>query len=192
MLKYLRYCGLVTVALLWGSIATGVKLAHLDLFGKDPLSRLGVEPTSAPYFSIGLILAALSIILFTHYLKTKFVITKSFMTVLLIGQAGQVIAALAPYGGMQPARFIHTIAALTLAFSIPLALWRFAAAQKNQQVIRAAYALMWLEVAAFVVGIGLFSFVTKGAPFAQIMPAIAFHVWIIYFSFERSRRNFSA
>lgn len=105
------------------------------------------------------------------------------MVFLLIGQAGQVIAAITPYGGMQPARLIHTVAALTLAFSIPFVIWRFAAAQYKPNVKRPAYMLMWFEIVAFAIGIGLFSFVTKGAPFAQTMPAIALHVWLLYFTF---------
>lgn len=183
MLKIYRYCGLLTIAILWISIITGIHLAHLDLFGKNPLSHLGIVPASAQLFSIGLISAALTLLLFTRYLKTRFNISASFMVFLIVGQIGQIIAAVTPYGGMQPARLIHTVAALTLAFSIPFVLWRFAAAQSKQAIKRPAYALMWLEIVAFAIGIGLFSYVTKGAPFAQAMPAVALHFWIVYFTF---------
>lgn len=183
MIKIFRYCGLITVGILWTSIAIGIHRAQLDLFGKSPLSHLGIVSSTARIFSIGLILAALSLVLFTRYLKTRYEVSTSFMVFLLIGQAGQIIAAVTPYGGMQPARLIHTVAALTLAFSIPFVLWRFAAAQSKPPIRRPAIALMWLEIVAFTIGIGLFSYVTKGAPFAQAMPAIALHIWIIYFSF---------
>lgn len=182
VLYWRRYGGIAMVAILWSTTLINVYLVELNLFGNNPLSYLGTDDRSAFLFSFGLISAALALLLFAQYLKDVFVITKSFLIALYVGQIGQIIAALVHFGGEQPDRTIHTVAALTLAFSIPIALWRFATAQKSSRVRRIAYALFWLELTGFIIGIGLFSFVINGAPIGQIMPAIGFHAWILYFS----------
>lgn len=185
-----RYTGLLTVGILWFSILTAIYKARLDLFGKDPLSSLGIVPASAHYFSIGLILAAVSILVFSLYLSHVYKITKSFMAALFIGQLGQIVAALSPYGGQQPAKLIHTYAAFTLAFSIPVLMWRFAVAQKSATLRRRAYLLMWSEIAAFIIGIGTFIILKKGAPIGQALPAVAFHIWILFVSFDSFKRKY--
>lgn len=184
-LNYLKkYSGVITVLILWVSILTAISKANLSIWGTAPLSSLGVTEASAVYFSTGLMLAAFSFMIFGTYLKNYFVISRGFLTAMFIGQLSQIIAALAPYGDKQPMKLIHTLAAFTLAFSIPIMLFFFAVAQKTGPLWRAAILLMWAEIAAFILGIGAFAFVFKGAPFGQILPAVAFHAWIIFISIK--------
>ncbi len=182
--SFQRYTGIATVLILWFSVLTAMQRADLSLFGMKPLSSLGTMPISAAFFSIGLILASVTFVLFGHYLKQKYIISRSFLYILYLGQLGQVMSALIPFGGKQPARLIHTVAAFTLAFTIPILLWLFASSQKKGMLRKRAYMLLWLEIAAFVIGIGTFAFVQKGAPFGQILSALAFHVWILFISYD--------
>ncbi len=102
-----------------------------------------------------------------------------FMLYFLIGQAGQVIAAITPYGNKSNFKLIHTVAAFTLAFSLPLLIRQFAISQSGKRHHKLYLSLLRLEQLAFLIGIGLFVF-TKGiAPLGEALPAIGFHIWII-------------
>lgn len=184
IINFQKYAGIATVVILWTSLLTAIRLADLDLMGKVPLSSLGVMQNSAVYFSLGLVLAALTLMVFGLYLKKVYVVRPDFLAALYVGQVGQIVAGLVPYGDKQPAKTIHTIAAFVLAFTLPILMWRFAAAQKSNNLRASAYKIMCLELAAFVVGIGWFAFFMKGAPIGQILPAVVFHVWILFFSFH--------
>lgn len=179
-----RYAGIATVVIIWVFMLAALLRANLSIFGQEPLSSLGVSPSSATYFSIGLILAAISTFIFGYYINRVFTVPRSFNFALIIGQLGQVIAALVPFGGEQPAREIHTYAAFTLAFSLPVLMWRFAVTQKSLILRGQAYWLMWLEIAAFIIGIGTFVLIRKGAPFGQMLPAIGFHIWLVFVSLK--------
>lgn len=177
--KPLDYTGYLTVLVLWLSMTIAINMTGFSLFGTKPLSSLGVMPESDMYFSGGLIIAAILFMAFAIQLKNKFVINRAFLVAVALGQIGQIIAALAPYGGDQPARIIHTIAAFGLAFSIPIALFIFARAQSIGNFKTVVFALFLLELTAFIVGIGLFV-LSIAAAYAQTLPAVAFHLWIIY------------
>ena len=65
---------------------------------------------------------------------------------------------------------------MLLGISLPVLMWRFAAGQPRGRWRTTAYRLFWLEAAACVVGVlasraGL-------ATLAEILPAVAFHLWI--------------
>lgn len=183
-MKLLRFSGLATVSILWSTILIGLHRAHLDIFGNWPLSYLGVNHDSRLLFNGGLILSALTLLLFLWYLSVQYVTTKWFLSVIAIGQVGQIIAAIFMFGGDQPSKTIHTLAAFTLAASIPIGLWTFALSQQKP-LKKLALRLAWLQTACFVVGIGSFAFVLHGAPAGQILPALAFHLWIIVITFYR-------
>ncbi len=185
MIRMFRFCGALTVFILWSSILIAINKINLSIFENKPLSSLGTQAESAPYFTGGLLIAVLSLILFVIYLHQNYRINRSFLIFLTVGQLGQIIAAIIPYGGDQPGRGIHSIAALTLAFSIPFMLLSFARAQTDEEIRRNAFLLMSLEIVAFIIGIGMFTFTFKGAPLGQIFPVVAFHVWLVYFSFRR-------
>jgi len=154
-------------------------MADLPLLGIRPLSSLGVIPSSSVYFSTGLIIAAVLILVFAHKLRGFYELSGWFFPVVLIGQVGQIISAVVPFGGDQPARAIHTIAAFVLAFSIPVALGIFYRSLPIGNFRTIAYRLFVLELAAFSLGIGFFVLVGKAAPISQALPAVAFHMWLI-------------
>ncbi len=107
---------------------------------------------------------------------------------MLIGLAGQVATAIIPYYGSVLAHRIHTSTALILAFSLPLLMWRFAANQPAGELRRTSYALLWLELVLFGIGTYLFSIYRMAAPLAQILPAIAYHAWIITLTLQTTSR----
>ncbi len=107
------------------------------------------------------------------------------MSYFLIGQAGQIIAAFTPYGMDSSLRLVHTLAAYTLAFSLPLLIRQFARSQAKSG-LNIYRRLFLLELLLFVVGIGIFSF-TKGiAPLGEALPAVGFHLWIFVVTFNRN------
>ncbi len=184
-----RYLGAVTVFILWTSILVGIRSKGLDIFGTSPLSSLGTDMRSELWFSVGLILAAVTCVLFALSLKQSYTLTRGFWVALLIGQTGQVVAAITPHGGKQPLGTIHTVVAMTLAFSVPIMLFYFARAQTNPKTRMYAYGLFWIQLSCFIIGIGSFIFLFKGAPAAQIITALAFHAWLIFFSFYNEKSD---
>lgn len=151
----------------------------LGLIDSRPISHLGVDPESALIFSASLLASSFLFVNFGFYVRRTFNVTNKFLLYLLIGQAGQIIVATAPYGMNSQYRRIHTVAAFALAFSLPLLIRAFARSQ-----VRSPYAVlyMWLfrfELVTFAIGMSLFIF-TKGiAPLGEALPAIGYHVWII-------------
>lgn len=134
---------------------------------------------SAVWFSFGLLLSACLFISFGFYIVRTFEVKNRFLLYLVIGQIGQSIAAVVPYGRQSPDRQIHTVAAFTLAFSLPFLIRAFARSQSENQYSRIYAWLLWIEILAFIVGMSLFIF-TKGiAPLGQALPAVGFHLWII-------------
>jgi len=76
-----------------------------------------------------------------------------------------------------PDRRIHTAAGIALGLSLPLLLWRYAAAQPPGRWRRQSYALLGLEVASCVVGVTLSALGL--AVVAEVVPAVSFHLWVI-------------
>lgn len=177
-----RYAGVGAVGVLWVSTVVGMRLAGLSLFDWRPLSYLGVNPRSAPYFSIGLIVAAVLLIAFCLRLSSSYKLPRSFKAVFITGQVAQIISALVPYGGM--ARFVHTFMAFLLACTLPVLIWLFARSQTGK-LRPLANKLFWLEAGCFVIGIGTFVIIGRAAPIAQALPAVAFHVWLLTVSFYK-------
>ena len=105
---------------------------------------------------------------------------------MLAGLFGQVVAAFVPIGGDPTDHRIHTGFALALGISLPLLMWRFAAGQAPGTWRRLAYRLFFLEAAACVVGLYLSA--RSIAPVAEILPGIAFHVWVFVVTFRSPRR----
>lgn len=182
MNRALKYSGIVTVLVLWSSILLGIHRAHLNFFGRDPLSHLGIVEASKYYFSAGLIVAVVSVSLFYFYLKKRFLVGRYFTIVFFVGQLGQVIVALAPYGGKY--KSLHTFAAFILAFSIPVFMGIFASNQRYTRLRKLAFELLYIEIAAFIVGIGSFVFIGNTLAFSQALPAVAFHLWLITMTFQ--------
>lgn len=151
----------------------------LGLFGNRPVSYLGTDATSALVFRAGLIAAAGLMTGFAWFVADRFSAPPSFLVAFLAGLAGQVVAALVLLTGPGPSHGVHTVAGLVLGASLPALMWRFAAGLSGPGARRRrleSYALCWLEVAACAVGLLLSA--SGRAPIAEIIPALAFHLWV--------------
>lgn len=177
MTRLLRYAGLVAVTTLWTTLGAGTLLTGFDLFGERPLSHLGTQQPSALLFSGGLLAGALALVGFHRHVRSRYRVTTLFSVALLVGLAGQVVAALVPIGGNGVGHQVHTRAALVLGASLPLLMWRFAASQPPGAWRRRCYGLFWAEAVA--AGVGLHLSARMVAPVAEILPAAVFHVWIV-------------
>lgn len=177
MARSFRYAGLVAVATLWTTLGAGAELTGFDLFGERPLSHLGTQQRSALLFSGGLVLAALALVAFHRHLRWRYALTAAFSVAMLVGLAGQVVAGLVPIGGDGLGHRVHTSAGLVLGASLPLLMWRFAANQPPGRWRRLCYGLFWVEAAAVATGLVLSARMV--APVAEILPAAAFHLWIV-------------
>lgn len=179
LLALQRFSGIAGIAVLWTGVVIAMSRLGLGLIDTRPISHLGIDPASSALFSTSLLVSCFLFISFGFYANRKFKVNNNFISYLLIGQAGQAITAIAPYGMHSQYKLIHTIAAFTLAFSLPLLIRSFARSQSHRP-----YALLfvWLyrfELLSFVLGMGLFIF-TKGiAPLGEALPAVGFHIWII-------------
>lgn len=172
-----RYSGLLGVAVIWSGVIRGMLLAGLKVADKRPISYLGTNPHSAWLFSGSLIVSAILFLTFGLYLKTVYQLSSRFSEYLVIGQLGQIVAALVPYiGNFRP---VHTLAAFTLAFSLPLLINQFTIAQLKAPHYQIYRRLLWCEQITFVVGIGIFVFTRGIAPIGEALPAIGFDIWII-------------
>lgn len=174
-----RYSGGLGVVVLWASVTISMSRSGLGVIDTRPISYLGVDPMTAGIFSSGLIISALLFITFGFYVRYHFKVNNKFLFYLIIGQIGQIIAAIAPYGMVSRYKRIHTIAAFILAFSLPMLIAAFAKSQAQSPYKQTYNQLLRLEQIAFVLGISLFVF-TKGiAPLGEALPAIGYHIWII-------------
>lgn len=183
--SYLRYSGLAGVIILWTAITVGMVRVPLSLFDMRPLSYLGVNMRTAGLFSIALILSAILFAMFGFYLRAQYRMKSNFLTALLVGLIGQIIVAIVPYGGA--GKVIHTAAALgVLAPSLPILTYLFAKDFPKGRDQRLAYRMFDLELICFVLGIGWLVIVRTAAPLSQILPALAYHAWIITFTFRRT------
>lgn len=174
-----RSSGLLGVIVLWTSILIGMSKVGLGLIDKRPISYLGVDPLSAHWFSFGLLASACLFVSFGFYVVRAFGVSNRFLLYVVIGQIGQSIAAVVPYGRQSPERQIHTIAAFVLVFSLPFLMRAFAHSQAESQYLRIYRWLLYIEILSFVVGMGLFIFTQGLAPLGQALPAAGFHLWII-------------
>ena len=168
-------------------------VAEFDLVGQRPLSYLGSQPRSALVFTTGLAVGAVLLVVFHRYLRDRYPVAAGFSTAMLVGLAGQLVAAFVPIGGDPTAHRVHTTSALVLGASLPVLMWRFAAAQPPGRWRKVAYALFWIEAGACAAGFTLSTF--HVAAIAEILPAVAFHAWVVTLTlapaspFPRRRRE---
>jgi hypothetical protein len=172
-----RSAGLLAVVTLWTSIGTGMYRAGLGFFDDRPLSDLGTDPRSSPLFRGGLLVAAVLLALFSLFVQERFSTPRSFLAASLIGLGGQIVAAVVPISGPGASHDVHTAGGLLLGISLPVLMWRFAAGQVPGRWRLKSYGLFWLEAAACAAGIGLSR--SMRAPIAEVLPAGAFHLWIM-------------
>lgn len=164
------------MAVLWSTQLVLIVAVGFDLVGDRPLSYLALEDDIGFLFSAGLVVSAGLFIAFQGHLRHRYRLGLAFSVVMVVGMVGQCIAGLVPIGGTGPASRVHVTAALILGASIPVLMWRFAAAQLPGAWRRWCWGLFWLEAAACAAGIALSQ--NQVAPLAEILPALAFHLWV--------------
>jgi hypothetical membrane protein len=175
--------GIVGVAVLWTCIAIGMHKAHLGFLDKRPISFLGTNPGTQLLFSGSLLVSAIFFISFGYFVKRRYKIKNRFITYLVVGQLGQITAAIFPYGQHMLAGHIHTTAAFVLAFSLPLLIGEFAKSQLTSRSHRLYIKLLHFEQVMFVIGISLFVFTRGLAPLGEVLPTLGFHLWIIVLTY---------
>jgi len=187
MRRSLRYSGVVAVATVWSTFSAAALVSGFDLTGPDPLSYLGTRRPSAALFTVGMAVTAVLLAAFHRWVRDSFPVSTGFSVAMLVGLAGQMVSAFVPIGGDPTIHRIHTTSALILGVSLPLLMWRFAASQPPGAWRRLAYRLFWAEVAACAVGLYLSA---RGvAPVAEILPAAAFHAWVLTLTFATGSRS---
>lgn len=169
------------MAALWSTQVALVVVVGFDLVGERPLSYLALADDIGFLFGAGLAVSALLFAAFQGHLRHRYRLGAAFSVVMLVGMAGQLVAGVVPIGGTGTASRVHVAAALTLGASIPVLMWRFAADQPSGVWRRWCYGLFWLEAAACAAGFALSR--SQVAPVAEILPALAFHVWVATVTF---------
>lgn len=173
------FSGALGVVVLWVGVSSAMYKAMLGLIDPRPLSFLGIYPSTSVLFSSSLLISSFLFVNFAFYIKRAFAVNNRFIIYFLIGQVGQVITAVTPFGKDSPYKLVHTIAAFTLAISLPLLIRQFALSQKGTDRHILYVGLLRFEQLTFVVGIGLFVLTTGIAPLGEALPAIGFHIWIL-------------
>lgn len=181
--RLLRYSGVAAVVTVWTTLLTATVVSDFDLLGTEPLSDLGSSGEPAALFTFGLAVPALLFAAFHHHLRRRFRVSRGFSVAMLVGLAGQMVAAFVPIGGDPAAHRLHTAAALTLGASLPLLMWQFAASQPPGRWRQRGYRLFWIEVAACAGGFALSSWGV--AALAEALPAAAFHAWVLVTTLAR-------
>src|SRR5215213_8722973 len=120
MHRSLRSSGVAAVCLIWGSLVAGTVRTGFDLVGARPISHLGTLAGSAVLFTTGLALGALLLVVFHGSVRDRYVVSRGFSVAMLVGLAGQLVAAFVPIGGDSVAHRVHTASALVLGASLPV------------------------------------------------------------------------
>lgn len=142
-----------------------------------PISYLGTDPRGIVLFRVGLLVAALGFSAFAVEVGRRLTRPTSFLVVFLGGQACQVVVALVSIAGRGTAHTVHTVAGILLGLSLPVLMWRYAAAQPPGRWRRVSYGLTALEVGGCVVGVALSA--AGRAVVAEVAPAVVFHLWVV-------------
>jgi hypothetical protein len=149
----------------------------LGFSSPDPLSYLGTDGRSRTLFRAGLLVAAVLLATFAWFVHQRCSTPRCFLLAFLIGLGGQVVAAIVPLAGPGASPAVHTTGGLVLGISLPILMGCFAAGQASGPWRRLSQALFGLEAAACVGGVVLSQ--AMRAPIAEVLPAGAFHLWIL-------------
>ncbi|QXC60918.1 DUF998 domain-containing protein [Aquihabitans sp. G128] len=172
-----RWAGVAAVAVLWAGVGASVVRSGLPLAGALPLSRMAGDDRSSWLFGPALVVAAVLFLAWCTDVVRRHPVDLAFTVLMVAGMLGQMVAGIVPIGPEGSSDPVHVSAALLLGISIPVFLWRFAATQPTGPWRRTATRLFALQAAATVVGIGLSQ--AHVAPLAEILPALAFHLWVV-------------
>ncbi|MEO5679313.1 MAG: DUF998 domain-containing protein [Acidimicrobiales bacterium] len=168
---------MAAVAVLWATVGTGMARTGLGLIDDRPVSFLGTEARTAGLFRAGLLLASALLAGFAWIVARLLRRRTGFLTVFLVGMAGQAIVAVVPLDSAGAGHAVHTTSGIVLGLSLPPLMWRFAAGLPPGPDRRLAFGLMAAEATGCVVGIVLSS--AGVAALAEVVPAVLFHLWIV-------------
>lgn len=180
--RSVQYAGVAAVAVIWATLTTAALLTGFDVAGERAVSYLGTEGSGAALFTGGLLASAVLLASFHRLVRFRYPVGFGFSFFMLVGLAGQVVAAIVPIGGDPGLHRVHTTSALVLGASLPLLMWRFAAGQPPGSWRRLCYRLFFAE--ALACGVGLYLSARGVAPVAEILPAAVFHVWVFVVTFS--------
>lgn len=172
----MRWTGVAAVAVLWTTQLLAIALGSFDLAGERPLSELA-NRSSGWLFSVGLVVAAVLFLVFLAYLRSVYPVGRAFTLAMAVGMTGQLVAGVLPIGGDGWVSRTHVTSALILGVSIPVLMGCFAADQPPGRWRRRCWRLFGLEATACVLGVALSR--AHVAPLAEILPALAFHLWVV-------------
>ncbi|CAN5665484.1 hypothetical protein BH10ACT1_BH10ACT1_17350 [soil metagenome] len=179
----LRWAGVAAIGVMWAGVGASVLRAGFPLAGDLPLSRLAEDARASALFGPTLALGALLFLAFGADVVERYPVRLDFAVLLVAGMVGQLVAGIVSIGPAGSSDPVHVSAALILGATIPVFLWRFAAAQPAGPWRRRSYALFAAQLAATVVGIVLSQ--RHVAPLAEIVPAVFFHLWVAVVTFHR-------
>jgi hypothetical protein len=154
--------------------------AGLGVADDRPISYLGTDSRTVMLFRGGLLVATVLLVGFAWAVNRRLARPTGFLGVFLVGMTGQAVVATVSIAGEGASHAIHTTSGIVLGLSLPVLMWRFAAAQTPGRWRRQSYGLMWLEAASVVAGIALSR--AHRAVIAEVLPAAGFHLWIIVVS----------
>ena len=175
--RLLRFAGVAAVGVLWTTVGVGMWRVTFDVTGDRAISYLGTDARTMALFSGGLLVATVLLLGFAWAVERNLARPTGFFGVFLVGMVGQAVVATVPIAGEGLSHAVHTTGGIVLGLSLPLFIWRFAAAQPPGRWRRRSYRLLWVEVAAVVAGVALSR--VHLAVVAEVVPAVAFHLWII-------------
>ncbi len=162
---------------MWSTLLLASHRASFDLVGPRPLSYLARYTPSALLFTVGVGSAAVLFIAFHTWLRANFRTSTSFSIAMVGGMVCQLGAATFRIGDPGASNPIHIVTSLLLGLSLPVLMWRFAAAQPHSPWRRRCYRFFIAETVACVIGYGLS--VRHIAPLAEISAGVVFHAWIL-------------
>lgn len=165
------------MAVLWTSISIGMARGDLAVADDRPISYLGTDPRTTMLFRGGLLVATALLAVFAGAVARHLERPAGFLMAFLGGQACQAVVAVVSIEGHGTSHAVHTTAGIALGLSLPLLLWRFAAAQPPGPWRRLAHRLLGLEVAGCAAGVALS--IAGLAVVAEVVPAALFHLWVI-------------
>lgn len=171
------------IATLWLTVLVALLRTNFDVFGRLPISYLGIFQTSKQLFDGGLIIASVLLLIFLTFLTRKLRPSKWFIYIFMIGQLCQIVVALTPYNAHSVIKSIHVISAFGLAFTLPFSMRAFkhsVAVPVHLRTLTGRF--LRVELLLFVLGLGWFILASKAGALSEIVTAIGFDVWIVWLS----------
>jgi hypothetical membrane protein len=172
-----RASGALAVAVLWIGIGVAIARTNFRVSGDLPLSRLAAANEAGSTFGPSLVLAALLFIVFSFDLTRRYPTSRAFAPLMVTAMAGQIVAGVVPIGDGDESAPVHVIAGLVLGGLIPVFLCVFALSQRPRSWRQTAFGLFVAQATGTMTGVVLSRMGV--AALAEIIPALAFHAWVI-------------